>query len=128
MNQNITMITVALALAVFDVITGYVAAIKNGDLNSSVMRAGLWSKLGEVFAIVVAFAIEFAVSFYGDAFIHVVLDIPVTTGVCAYITVYELTSIVENIGKLNPDLGKWLVNTIGIDPSKVGLTEVRNND
>ena len=128
MNQNITMITVALALAVFDVITGYVAAIKNGDLNSSVMRAGLWSKLGEVFAIVVAFAIEFAVSFYGDAFIHVALDIPVTTGVCAYITVYELTSIVENIGKLNPDLGKWLVNTIGIDPSKVGLLEVRNDD
>lgn len=128
MNQNITMITVALALAVFDVVTGYVAAIKNGDLNSSVMRAGLWSKLGEVFAIVVAFAIEFAVSFYGDAFIHVALDIPVTTGVCAYITVYELTSIVENIGKLNPDLGKWLVNTIGIDPSKVGLMEVRNDD
>ena len=128
MNQNITMITAALALAVFDVVTGYVAAIKNGDLNSSVMRSGLWSKLGEVFAIVVAFAIEFAVSFYGDAFIHMALDIPVTTGVCAYITVYELTSIVENIGKLNPDLGKWLVNTIGIDPSKVGLTEVRNND
>lgn len=128
MNQNITMITVALALAVFDVVTGYVAAIKNGDLNSSVMRAGLWSKLGEVFAIVVAFAIEFAVSFYGDAFIHVALDIPVTTGVCAYITVYELTSIVENIGKLNPDLGKWLVNTIGIDPAKVGLMEVKDND
>ena len=128
MNQNITMITVALALAVFDVVTGYVAAIKNGDLNSSVMRSGLWSKLGEVFAIVVAFAIEFAVSFYGDAFIHVALDIPVTTGVCAYITVYELTSIVENIGKLNPDLGKWLVNTIGIDPSKVGLMEVRKDD
>lgn len=128
MNQNITMITVALALAVFDVVTGYVAAIKNGDLNSSVMRAGLWSKLGEVFAIVVAFAIEFAVSFYGDAFIHVALDIPVTTGVCAYITVYELTSIVENIGKLNPDLGKWLVNTIGIDPSKVGLLEVKQDD
>lgn len=128
MNQNITMITVALALAVFDVLTGYVAAIKNGDLNSSVMRSGLWSKLGEVFAIVVAFAIEFAVSFYGDAFIHVALDIPVTTGVCAYITLYELTSIVENIGKLNPDLGKWLVNTIGIDPMKVGLTEVRNDD
>lgn len=128
MNQNITMITVALALAVFDVVTGYVAAIKNGDLNSSVMRAGLWSKLGEVFAIVVAFAIEFAVSFYGDAFIHVALDIPVTTGVCAYITVYELTSIIENIGKLNPDLGKWLVNTIGIDPAKVGLMEVRNDD
>lgn len=128
MNQNITMITVALALAVFDVVTGYVAAIKNGDLNSSVMRAGLWSKLGEVFAIVVAFVTEFAVSFYGDAFIHVALDIPVTTGVCAYITVYELTSIIENIGKLNPDLGKWLVNTIGIDPAKVGLMEVKDND
>lgn len=128
MNQNVVMISVALALAVFDVVTGYVAAIKNGDLNSSIMRSGLWSKLGEVFAIVVAFAIEFAVSFYGDAFIHVGIDIPVTTGVCAYITVYELTSIIENIGKLNPDLGKWLVNTIGIDPSKVGLTEVRNDD
>lgn len=124
MNQNFIMVSVALGFVVFDVITGYVSAIKNGTLNSSVMRDGLWGKLGEVFAIALAFAAEFVVGFYGDMFAHVNLSIPITTGVCAYITLYELTSVIENIGKLNPELGKWLVSAIGIDPDKVNLKEL----
>lgn len=121
MKQNLTMIMVALGLAVFDVVSGYVAAIKQGNLNSTVMREGLWSKLGEVFAIVLAFATEFVIGFYGDLAAHVTINIPITTGVCGYVTLYELTSIMENIGKLNPTLGAWLVKTIGIEPYKVGL-------
>ena len=128
MNQNFTMVSVALGFVVFDVITGYVSAIKSGTLNSSVMRDGLWDKLGEVFAIALAFAAEFVVGFYGDMFAHVNLNIPITTGVCAYITLYELTSVIENIGKLNPELGKWLVSAIGIDPDKVNLKELIEDD
>lgn len=128
MNQNVIMVSVALALAGFDVLTGYAAAVKSGTLNSSVMREGLWGKLGEVFAIVASFAAEYAVGLYGNEFIHVSLDVPITTGVCAYITLYELTSIVENIGKLNDGVAKWLVNVLGIEPYKVGLDEVTDDD
>lgn len=128
MDQNVVMIMVSLGLAVFDVVTGYVSAIKCNTLNSSVMREGLWSKLGEVFAICLCPAIEFVISLYGESFVHTSLSIPITTGVCAYVTLYEITSIIENIGKLNTDLGSWLVNTIGFEPGKVGLREVSDDD
>lgn len=128
MDERCTIVLVALALCVFDVLTGYAAAVKNGTLNSSVMSEGLWNKLGEVFAIIIAFVCEFCISLYGTNFIHVSLDVPISTGVCAYITLYELTSIIENIGKMNSTIGKWLINVLGIDPIKVGLSGEVNKD
>lgn len=128
MRQEFIIVAVPLAMAAFDVLTGYAAAAKNGELNSSVMSDGLWGKLGEVFSIVASFAAEYCVSLYGNQFIHVTIDVPITTGVCAYIALYELTSIVENIGKLNKDIAKWLVNTFGFEPYKVGLDEGDAND
>ncbi len=47
------------------------------------------------------------------------MNVPVCTAVCAYLSLYELTSIVENIGKMNPTIGKWLIEHIGIEPNKV---------
>lgn len=127
MRQEFITVCVPLAMAAFDVLTGYAAAAKNGELNSSVMNEGLWGKLGEVFAIVASFAAEYCVTLYGNQFIHVTLDVPITTGVCAYIALYELTSIVENIGKLNPDIANWLVDKLGFDPYKVGLGDGAND-
>lgn len=129
MDNTYMFVIVALGLAVLDVVSGYASAVKNGTLNSSVMSDGLWSKLGEVFAIVIAFMCEFCIGLYGENFLHVSLDVPISTGVCAYITIYELTSIVENIGKLNSTIGNWLVNVLGIDPIKVNLEgEVKSDD
>ena len=110
-----------LCMALLDVVTGYASAARNGKLNSAVMRDGLWNKLAELLAIVAAKSFEFCITLFGTEELGVRPLIPVTLGVCAYLTLYELTSIVENIGKMSPAIGRKLVEVFGIDPSKVGL-------
>lgn len=112
-----------MVMACLDLASGYLAAMHNGEVNSSVMFEGMFKKLSEVLAIVVAKATEFAITVFGAAELGLNPSIPVCTAVCVFITAYELVSIVENIGKMNPAIGSALVRILGIDPSKVGLDE-----
>ena len=102
-------IVAPMVMACLDLASGYLAAMHNGEVDSSRMFEGMFKKLSEVLAIVVAKATEFAITVFG--------------AVCVFITAYELVSVVENIGKMNPTIGCALVRILGIDPSKVGLDE-----
>lgn len=116
-------IVTPMVMACLDLVSGYLAAMHNGEVNSSVMFEGMFKKLSEVLAIVVAKATEFAIAVFGASELGMNPSIPVCTAVCIFITVYELVSVVENIGKMNPAIGGALVRILGIDPSKVGLDE-----
>lgn len=116
-------IVTPMVMACLDLVSGYLAAMHNGEVNSSVMFEGMFKKLSEVLAIVVAKATEFAITVFGATELGMNPSIPVCTAVCIFITVYELVSVVENIGKMNPAIGGALVRILGIDPSKVGLDE-----
>lgn len=116
-------IVTPMVMACLDLVSGYLAAMHNGKVNSSVMFEGMFKKLSEVLAIVVAKATELAIAVFGAAELGMNPSIPVCTAVCIFITVYELVSVVENIGKMNPAIGGALVRILGIDPSKVGLGE-----
>ena len=124
MESYIYIIACPLVFCLLDVATGYAAAMRNGTLNSSVMREGLWNKTAEVLAILVSVLAQMGVYIYGDGFLNIQLDVPVITVICAYISIYELTSIVENIGKMNQNIGEKLISTFGIAPEKVGLIAV----
>lgn len=121
MNHQLIVIIVPLTLCVFDVVTGCAAAMRRGKLNSTVMRDGLWNKMGELFAIGASKCVEICIAVFGTDFVAVDIKIPICTGMCGYISIYELTSIVENIGKINPTIGRWLVKHLGFEPYKVGL-------
>lgn len=121
MNHDLIIMSFPLLMCVLDIVTGYAAAMRRRELNSTVMRDGLWNKMGEVFAIVVAKCVEVCIALFGNDIVHTDLDIPICTAVCAYLALYEITSIIENIGKLNPEIGKWLVSHLGIESYKVGL-------
>lgn len=120
MNEFYIIVT-PMAMACLDLVSGYLAAMHNGEVDSSCMFEGMFKKLSEVLAIVVAKATEFAIAVFGAAELGMSTSIPVCTAVCVFITVYELVSVVENIGKMNPTIGGALVRILGIDPSKVGL-------
>ena len=123
MNHDFQIIFVPLVLCMVDVVSGYIGAMRTGTVNSTVMRDGLWNKMAEVLAIVVGKAVEICISVFGADFIGTELSVPVCTAVCAYLSLYELTSIVENIGKINPNIGKWLIEHIGIEPYKVNQSD-----
>lgn len=119
MQHEFQIIVIPLVLCTVDVASGYIAAMRTGAVNSTFMFNGLWNKMGEMFAIVVGKTIEICISIFGTGFVGVKMNIPVCTAVCAYLSLYEITSIIENIGKMNPTIGKWLIEHIGIDPHKV---------
>lgn len=82
-----------------DYATGIVKAIMTGNLSSQRMREGLGHKFAYLVLIVVAYMI--------DTFnVHVDLGLPVHVylvtvgGIC----LIELTSIIENITQINPEL------------------------
>lgn len=121
MPNEVKFVVAPLVMMCLDVMFGYVGAIRKGNLNSTVMRDGLWNKTLEMLIIAAGFGAQFCISVFGKAQLGFEVDIPVSTGICAYICVYELTSIIENIGKFSPKIGEKFIEILGIDPEKVGL-------
>ena len=87
-------------LIAMDYISGIAAAASRGDLQSSKMREGLWHKLGEVGAILLAYLVAEEGRYIGLPY-QIDLLIP---AVIIWISVMEITSILENLTILNPDL------------------------
>ena len=87
-------------LIAMDYISGIAAAASRGDLQSSKMREGLWHKLGEVGAILLAYLVAEEGHYIGLPY-QIDLLIP---AVIIWISVMEITSILENLTLLNPDL------------------------
>lgn len=106
---------------VLDIVTGVIGGAANNELNSSILKKGLWSKLAEVCAIILGLYAQAGISFFGDL-LGIKVDIPIHVAVCAYVLLYELVSIMENIGKINPDLARWLYEFVGISANKMNLS------
>lgn len=85
----------------FDIITGIIKALYNEGLNSTYLRKGLFHKLSEVIAIIGSGLLE-----YGMNYIELGVELPVLNVVAIYICSMELVSILENLGEVNPALGK----------------------
>lgn len=88
---------------VFDIITGLLKAIKDGNVKSAIMKAGLLSKFSEVIILVLMYVIEYLFPLIG-----INLNLPLVQCVAVYIIIMELSSIIENIGKINPVLANKL--------------------
>lgn len=83
----------------FDSVSGNIAAVANHIWKSSIMRKGLYHKFGSIILVALAYLID-----YAQKFVDLGFQVPIAAGVCVYIILMELGSIIENIGKINPDL------------------------
>lgn len=82
-----------------DYITGIVKAIMAGNLSSKKMREGLGHKFAYLVLILVAYMID-TVGAHVDLGLPVHVHLITVGGVC----LIELTSILENITEINPEL------------------------
>lgn len=99
---------------VFDSISGNISACANHTWKSSEMRRGLYHKFGSIMLVALAYLID-----YAQKYVDLGFQVPIAVGVCVYIILMELGSIVENIGKINPDLLPDKVRAIlGLDKTK----------
>ncbi len=100
MQQKILIVCVFIAA---DLVSGIIKALSSGTYESAKMRAGLFHKLGEL----MAWALCYAVDQFSPA-LGIALPFQLTSAVTVYIVIMEIGSIVENIGIINPEIGKYL--------------------
>ena len=107
-------IALLLLAIVLDYITGTIAAKLTGEWSSAVARTGLWHKLGEIFALLVAALCDIAVDvILNTAAAPILSDMEyghyLTLIVALWYLFTELGSILENAKKLGAPVPDWLV-------------------
>lgn len=82
-----------------DYVTGVVKAIMRNNLSSRKMREGLGHKLAYLMLVLVAWFID-------EMNRHIDLGLPMSVFICTVggVCLIELTSILENITEINPEL------------------------
>lgn len=92
-SNIIWQIITPLIFSLADIVTGYIQAVINKNVDSQVMREGLLHKMLLIVILILSFIMQFA---FGIKFISV--------GVCLYICLMETTSILENLKKAGIEL------------------------
>lgn len=87
------------AFIAVDIISGVLKAFTTKSWNSSIMRQGLFHKMGFILIIVLALLCD-----YGQVYLDLGFAIPITKPVLIYIIVTEIGSIIENVSFINPEL------------------------
>lgn len=98
-SHELIVIGIVFLLVLIDYVTGVVNAIMHSELSSEKMRQGLGHKFAYLAIICVALIVE-----YGSAYIDLGIELPVFIPVCAGVCLIEITSIMENCIKINPEL------------------------
>lgn len=100
-THELIAIGIVFLLVLIDYITGVVNAIMHSELSSERMRQGLGHKFAYLAIICVALTIE-----YGSDYINLGIELPIFAPICASICLIEITSIMENCTKINPELSE----------------------
>lgn len=92
------LVTVSILIC-FDYATGLLKAVMLKDVSSEKMRQGLFHKSALILVMVLAEIVERA-----QAHIDLGFALPLVVPAAVYIAVTEITSIIENLGEINPEL------------------------
>ena len=114
-----------------DYISGTAAAHKNGEWSSDIAREGLWHKLGEIFAVLVAALCDIAlrVIIEGSGInIGISLSAVITPVVLLWYIFTELGSIAENAEKLGATVPAWIKNGLKQYRDKIDHDQTRPDD
>lgn len=90
---------VTICFIALDLLTGLIKAFKEKTYTSSVMREGLFHKCGSIICIGFGWLVD-----YAQTFIDIGVTLPIAISICAYIILMEIGSIIENLGKINPQI------------------------
>lgn len=92
-------IVMVLCFVMFDLVSGIGKAAYNRDIQSGAMFDGLIRKCAIVGVILLAILCEMAMHWFPLPF-----DVPMVVPVCVFIILMEVSSIIENLTAINPQL------------------------
>lgn len=105
---NALPLLLVIAWELFDVISGLVKAFATGTFSSTVMRQGLWHKLGIMFSMILAYMLQFSTQLIDFSTVGLDYDfeVPITVVFGALLILMETGSIIENIAVINPEIAE----------------------
>lgn len=89
-------LAIVLAFIVLDFVSGMIKAFKEHDFDSSIMRDGLVNKIGELLILILSVLAEKALPYF-----DISIGEPIFNGICTYIVLMEIGSVIENVGNIN---------------------------
>lgn len=99
-NEIFWAVIACVTLMIFDLVTGFIGAWKNKNINSTKMREGIFNKSALVLVIMLAILCEvFIIKIPGIG-----VSVPLVIPACVIIITMEVISITENIAEINPTL------------------------
>ena len=107
MQHYIAPFAITAILIIMDYGTGVANAIMHNQMSSEKMRNGLWHKFSYIIVICTAILIE-----GGAQWLDLGFNLPLVTPVLISIALIEITSILENCVKINPELKTYKVLNI----------------
>ncbi len=121
-------VAIMIVCMLLDYITGSWAARAHGEWSSKVAREGLWHKLGEIVALLVAALCDIAVRLVLNSAARPLLDgveygSYLTLLVAVWYIFTELGSITENAGALGAPIPGWLRKGIALLKKKADAAE-----
>lgn len=108
-------VKLALAFMVIDVFTGMLKAVKNKELNSTKAREGIYKKASFILFIAFGYLADYAMGYVDMGF-----NLPAASTICTLVIVTEAISVLENLGKINPDLVKLVAPFLSALNNKEG--------
>ena len=87
----------------FDILFGLLQALTNQTFQSSVMRQGLFHKLGEILCYLFGVVCDAALPM-----INILVPFSLASAITIYIVIMEIGSILENLSKISPVMAKYL--------------------
>lgn len=97
-------IIIVLLFIIIDFISGIICALKNKEFTSGVMRRGLYNKSGELILLGVGYLVSYTMKYYNIGYSSTFY-----LTVSAYIIIMEISSIIENVGKIYPKLVPYVI-------------------
>lgn len=126
-------IVIMIACMLLDYITGTWAAKAHGEWSSAIARQGLWHKLGEIVALLVAALCDIAITVIlhtaaAPLFGNLAYGNYITLVVAIWYIFTEVGSILENAAKLGANIPDWLIKGVGrlkkrVDDVPIGEAE-----
>ena len=109
---NLYIIGITCAFMLADIVSGFLKAWRAHDIQSRALRDGLFHKSAFLGVIALAQLTELT----ADKIPQIELDLPITGGICAYVILTEIVSVLENLRDINPDIG-GIMNRFPAHPS-----------
>ena len=90
---------ITFAFIALDFVTGLIKALETRTFTSTKMRQGLFHKAGLILCMILGFLVD-----YAQEYLDLGITVPVAAAICVYICLTEITSVIENVCKINPQI------------------------